>query len=189
MRSLVVYIYGIAAIAVIAIFINSASNAPPVPTPQQQVSPKTTSVKKKTCACCAERIARLREQNRKLRARRQKAEPPPIVAKDIADLPKLPDDIDPNAIPPFFVSDGTGRKYHYSRPLTPQEREVYYALKSDPDYKGDTPPLLKISAIRLVRKQKLKAGALDSIQTDLIDGRITKQEAEKQIAEFYEKTR
>ena len=72
--------------------------------------------------------------------------------------------------------------------LGEQHAAVYESLKSDPNYKEDTPPLLKISAIRLVRKQKIAVGALDSIASDIEHGQITTEETSNQFDAFYERS-
>lgn len=77
--------YSIAPLAVIALIVGIISSATEIrSTPKSEPSqvsveasttPETpteaTAVKKKACGCCAERIARLQEQIRKARERRQ----------------------------------------------------------------------------------------------------------------------
>ena len=48
---------------------------------------------------------------------------------EFSQLPKLPADIDPDDIPPFYSESITGGRFHYNRPLTAEERQVYYNLK------------------------------------------------------------
>ena len=107
----------------------------------------------------------------------------------ITELPALPDDIDPDAIPPFSVSSASGATYHYNRPLTPEEREMYNSLKADPSYKNESPAGIKMSAIILVRQKKKEAGALIPIYQAMIDRRITEEEGFLKLDEFYERTR
>lgn len=109
---------------------------------------------------------------------------------DISELPKLPDDIDPDDIPPFSMAShsGDGTSY-YDRPLTPDEREMYYRLKADPAYKTSTPAGIKMSAVILVRQEKVEAGALQPIYDAVAGGSMTAAEAKQEIAKFYEMTR
>lgn len=78
------FLYGIAvltAVGILVSFMGYATRTYPTPVPEEQAPAEITiatpaetttpAVKKKSCSCCAERIARLREQYRKLRARRQ----------------------------------------------------------------------------------------------------------------------
>ena len=86
-------LYSIAALAVFGILasvMGYATKTYLTPVPEEQAPEETTittpaemttpAVKKKTCSCCNERIARLREQHRKLRARRQSVQQ----AEDVA---------------------------------------------------------------------------------------------------------
>ena len=106
---------------------------------------------------------------------------------DIMDLPKLPPDIDPDEIPPFYRVGHDGSKHHFSRPLTPEEREVYEKLKSDGSY-GNNPARLKASAIIMVRLEKEESGALQFITDGLMDGSITSEKADQYLADFFEMT-
>ena len=129
-------------------------------------------------------------------------EPPTEIAQypaapDLSKLPQVPDDIDPDNIPPFSVSSGDGTTYHYDRPLTPEERNRYDFLKSLPDYKGVSPAKLKIEAIAYVRHEQIRAGAFEQFSSDLraevVSGRITEEEARKRkevfTDAFFERTR
>ena len=107
---------------------------------------------------------------------------------EITQLPQLPADIDPDDIPPFYRENIYGDRYHYNRPLTSEEREMYYKLKADPTY-GSNPAKLKVSAIILVRHQKIDAGALLPIYNAIADGSITAAEAKVLSDRFREKTR
>ena len=78
------FLYGIAvltAVGILASFMGYATKTYPTRVPEEQALEETTittraetttpAEKKKSCSCCADRIARLREQHRKLRARGQ----------------------------------------------------------------------------------------------------------------------
>ncbi|MDE0313897.1 MAG: hypothetical protein OXM61_03265 [Candidatus Poribacteria bacterium] len=108
---------------------------------------------------------------------------------DISSLPKLADDIDPDDIPAFSITGPGGEVYNYNRPLTPEEREMYFKLKSDISYWNSTPAGIKMSAIISVREQKVKEGALHPFFEDWGKGILTDEELERKIAEFYEMTR
>ena len=104
---------------------------------------------------------------------------------EFSQLPKLPADIDPDDIPPFHITEHDGTVYHYNRPLIPEERAMYSTLKSQ---RKSNPADLKVMAIVFVRQQKAESGTLTPIFQDLIDRKITSEEAEQRIAEFYEMT-
>lgn len=108
---------------------------------------------------------------------------------DITQLPQLPADIDPDDIPPFYTSGSNGKKFHYNRPLTFEEREMYYTLKADTMYKSSPPAGIKMSAIILVRQKRKAAGALADIVPGIVDGSLTLAEARALIAEFHEMSR
>lgn len=69
---------------------------------------------------------------------------------DIMNLPKLPDDIDPDDIPPF-TQTSHGATYYYNRPLTQKERDRYDLLKARRHLTKMTPAELKAEAIAHVR--------------------------------------
>ena len=108
---------------------------------------------------------------------------------EITQLPQLPADIDPDDIPPFYSAGDNGKKFHYNRPLTSEEREMYYTLKADPMYKNSPPAGIKMSAIILVRQNRIASGALAHIVPGIVDGSLTSAEARALIAEFYEMSR
>ena len=108
---------------------------------------------------------------------------------EFSQLPELPADIDPDEIPPFYSISESGSKYHYNRPLMPEEREIYNTLRADPSYDNATPAGIKMSAIILVRQQKKASGALAPIFQDLGAGRITGDEARILLDKFRERTR
>lgn len=106
---------------------------------------------------------------------------------EFSQLPKLPADIDPDDIPPFYRMASNGIKWHYNRPLSAEEREMYYTLKTDESW-GGNPAKLKATAINLV-KRKISDDVVISIANDAAAGNITFQEARRQIDEFREITR
>ena len=108
-------------------------------------------------------------------------------APNFSELPELPDDIDPDDIPAFSITGAMGEVYHYDRPLTPEEREMYYTVKAE--YPNDTPSTLKALAVNRVRKQKIKAGALHPFLEDRYKGVITDEELDQRLDEFFERTR
>ena len=115
-------------------------------------------------------------------------QPSPVAAfPDITSLEKLSDDIDPDDIPPFTVTPSDGYVYNYNRPLTPEEREMYYTVKAK--YNDDTPSTLKSLAINLVREQKIKDGAFHPFLEDWGKGILTDEELNQRLDEFFERTR
>ena len=116
-------------------------------------------------------------------------QPVVLSENDISKLPELADDIDPDDIPPFSLTMDDGKVYHYDRPLTPEERDMYDKLKSLHAHKDVSPAKLKVEAIAYIRHEKLKAGYLQSIWGKVGAGSITRNEAEKQIDDFFERSR
>ena len=107
---------------------------------------------------------------------------------DIRDLPKLPADIDPDDIPPFYRTSSAGT-FYYNRPLTPEERAKYNTLKADGSWSDNDPARLKTVAIILVRHEKEDAGALLPIFRGVADRSITAEEAKLRLDEFNERSR
>ena len=108
---------------------------------------------------------------------------------DIMQMPELPADIDPDDIPPFYSIAESGARHHYNRPLTARERALYGNLKTDPSFKGVPPAGLKMSAIILVRQEKVASGALKPVFQGIANGSLTTAEGKALIDEFYERTR
>ncbi|MYB93188.1 hypothetical protein F4054_20525 [Candidatus Poribacteria bacterium] len=108
------------------------------------------------------------------------------VPPNIAELPKLPNDIDPDAIPGFSIAHSEGVWYIYNRPLSSEEREVFDTLKADPINHSLPPAVLKALAISRVRTQKASEEKPGADFEFLIGGTRSLEHAYRQIDDFYE---
>lgn len=85
----------------------------------------------------------------------------------------------------FSVTGVGGLTFYYTRPLTAEEQTHFEAIKSNPNKSHERPEVLKMSIISYQRLYERKE-TLDEIMQDLVTLRITADQAESRLMDFYQ---